>query len=102
LDELEEAGVVGPSNGAKPREILVDGSEAPRVQSPKRILENKPPSFHAVTMDRADFEDEDSDEEFSTPQVELENEEEVLELGKEISSDEDEITDNSYDENDKY
>jgi S-DNA-T family DNA segregation ATPase FtsK/SpoIIIE len=28
IDELEEAGVVGPANGSKPREILVDGGSA--------------------------------------------------------------------------
>ncbi len=28
IDELEEAGVVGPANGSKPREILIDGGSA--------------------------------------------------------------------------
>jgi DNA segregation ATPase FtsK/SpoIIIE, S-DNA-T family len=28
LDELEEAGIIGPSNGAKPREILITGKDA--------------------------------------------------------------------------
>lgn len=122
LDELEEAGVVGPANGAKPREILSDGSEvaaAPRMAAPVAPAPARP---HFVTMVRDDAgePDEDADEEAideliedaldEEPEAAPESTEEEVpeETSEEESTDDvmeredDENSDNSYDENDKY
>ncbi len=117
LDELEEAGVVGPGNGAKPREILMDGSEASKA-APAPLRPNASVStqtFHSVTRVRDDIEEEeieelteDSEEEeyeqvfTETP---IEEQEEVLELDQDVGAPEEseKVEENKeYDENDKY
>jgi S-DNA-T family DNA segregation ATPase FtsK/SpoIIIE len=116
LDELEEAGVVGPGNGAKPREILMDGSEtvkvapSPVAQTPK--ISPKQPSFHSVTRiteeDNDTVSEEEENEEYEqvfteTPieddplMVELDQEEGVPEELEDSQKQKEE-----YDENDKY
>lgn len=117
LDELEEAGIVGPGNGAKPREILADGSEpTPPKPSAYKAPEASRPAFHAVTMVRKDLEEEvpetPEDEEYEqvfgenptedeVEVVELEETEEIEEEPAE-SLDEEEVGKDLYDENDKY
>lgn len=119
LDELEEAGVVGPGNGAKPREILMDGSEAskPSPVAPRGAMPVSAPAFHAVTMVREDTEEEiddvveddeyeqvftetpvDEDEEV----VELDQEEVALPEPEEAEDLSEETEEKEYDENDKY
>jgi S-DNA-T family DNA segregation ATPase FtsK/SpoIIIE len=116
LDELEEAGVVGPGNGAKPREILMDGSESATAKIAPAAARPAPeasrPAFHAVTMTRDSEEEEetveDSDEEYEQVFAEEpENTEtEVVELSDtvEVSEDvpEEPKEKDPYDENDQY
>lgn len=107
LDELEEAGVVGPSNGSKPRDILFDGTE----KAEPALKATAAPSFHSVTMKRTDIEDEEGeiedeeeddyeDEEgFEQDFIEEEsdeNDENVLKLRGKGNQE------TNYDENDKY
>ncbi len=122
LDELEQAGVVGPANGAKPRDILSDGNEvaAPRPAATAVFasVAPEPARIHTVTrtLDTEDEEDltddvmEDADE---TPYEEIPVEDEVggneidesseiLPEDKPLGREDDENSDNSYDENDKY
>lgn len=127
LDELEQAGVVGPANGAKPRDILSDGSEhsgtpTARMASPAVGMTPASPKMHVVT--RVVEEDEDSLAEEATeepiedvapdyeeimveeePETETEDEEpdtDILPEDKPLGMEDDENSDNSYDENDKY
>lgn len=120
LDELEEAGVVGPGNGAKPREILVDGSEQVKAPTARPVIEAAKPAFHAVTMIREDLDDsplsDDSEEEYEQvfgeepvetdiEVVELTETEDVSEEEPETTLPEEEakeVTNDPYDENDKY
>lgn len=120
LDELEEAGVVGPANGAKPREILADRASlapAPKLQN---AIPVETPRIHAVTLPRPDYtEDEDEEDQTFAPDI-LEEEvidEEIPELIEEmveelpggpieeesaLEREDDQNTNNEYDENDKY
>jgi S-DNA-T family DNA segregation ATPase FtsK/SpoIIIE len=95
LDELEQAGIVGPANGAKPREILTDGSE--ETSAPAPALEMKEsyssPRPHTVTMIRNNDEEESSENHTGGNEIE-EN--------SEVSREDDENSSNEYDENDKY
>lgn len=121
LDELEQAGVVGPANGAKPRDILQDGSAAPaplaRPSTPTPVA--AAPRFHAVTRVTEDEETLDEPEEMTeelpdTPYeeipVESEPEEEPAPVEESpdtpedepLTREDDENSDNDYDENDKY
>lgn len=124
LDELEEAGVVGPANGAKPREILADASVLTTAAAPKlqNAIPVETPRFHAVTMNRPDYEDEETDESPEEPlfestdtdsAVEEEIEEAIEEMVEElpepapekdtnVGREDDENSENNYDENDKY
>jgi S-DNA-T family DNA segregation ATPase FtsK/SpoIIIE len=111
LDELEEAGIVGPSNGSKPRELLVDGTEVEEKTHARPLQEIKKPEFHSVTMKRLDDEDEEidneeeEDEEFEQQFEEesVENDEEMVELKEDdVSLEKDDSSNNDYDENDKY
>jgi S-DNA-T family DNA segregation ATPase FtsK/SpoIIIE len=116
LDELEEAGVVGPGNGAKPREILMDGSEtvkvapSPVAQTPK--ISPKQPSFHSVTRiteeDNDTVSEEEENEEYEQVFTEnpIEDDPLMVELDQEEGVPE-ELEDSQkqkeeYDENDKY
>lgn len=119
LDELEEAGVVGPGNGAKPREILMDGNEtskiapsAPRLAPPVNVQ-----AFHSVTRVREDLEDEEIEELIEDSEEEeyeqvftetpIPEDGEMLELDQEEGAPEEPVeevkeTKEEYDENDKY
>lgn len=127
LDELEQAGIVGPGNGAKPREILSDGAETPKAAPVIRPITqaSAPAAFHAVTMVRDDLEDDivsepEEDEEYeqvfsdspvestlevvelsdtTEPEAVPDEAEEATELSDEGSSD---VKEDLYDENDKY
>ncbi|MCC7469635.1 MAG: DNA translocase FtsK [Bacteroidetes bacterium] len=113
LDELEQAGIVGPANGAKAREILADASSI--ASQPK--IDNNFSRPHTVTMVKEeieeDFEDlgNDSDEETSdendsedyTNYEELPVNDESQEKTNDFAREDDQNTDNEYyDENDKY
>lgn len=98
LDELEQAGVVGPGNGAKPREILASAED---VAAPEPFIAPAKPVIHSVTMVRDDFDEEEPAEEPESlpdeePVTQDEEPEPVGALG------DDENSDNTYDENDKY
>lgn len=78
LDELENAGIVGPANGSKPREILAGGDESPAT--PTAPVARRP---HTVTMvndeeeTSEDFSDDDVDDEegsFAYDEVSIEEE----------------------------
>ncbi len=111
LDELEEAGVVGPGNGAKPREILMDGSESVKTAVPARPAPSPRAEFHAVTRQIADT-DEEEEYEQTFAETPIEEEEELTEIDiEEVSSVEneeegpvleEEENKDLYDENDKY
>lgn len=111
LDELEEAGIVGPANGAKPREILVESTdEAPvKQQAPVAVA-------HTVTMIREDYEEEpedspdedtsgefnDFEEKIEEPELVREDEPEEKAEDTDFTREDDENSENEYDENDKY
>ncbi len=122
LDELEQAGVVGPANGAKARDILSDGSEhagpTARMASPAPSMASAPiPHMHVVTRVLDDAEDEILPEEELTEETVTEYEEipvedstesdnepesDVLPEDKPLGREDDENSSNDYDENDKY
>ncbi len=119
LDELEEAGVVGPANGAKPREILADAgalAPAPRLQN---AIPVETPRIHAVTMPAPDYEEDEVEEDqtFAPDIEEVDGEAEIEEAieemvdelpdgpvaeEKQLTREDDENSQNDYDENDKY
>lgn len=120
LDELEQAGVVGPANGAKARDILSDGSAMP--VSVTRAVSTPPvaplvPHMHTVTMQRNDIEEEMEEITEELPLTEYEEikvaedepveeiteeESETENIDKPLEREDDQNSDNEYDENDKY
>ncbi|PLX26400.1 cell division protein FtsK [Candidatus Parcubacteria bacterium] len=84
LDELEEAGIIGPSQGAKPREILVTENE---VSNPMNAG-GKLNAFDDVA------DDEEDEEEYE--------EEDELEEDEEYEEDEDEDTEEEEEEEDLH
>jgi S-DNA-T family DNA segregation ATPase FtsK/SpoIIIE len=115
LDELEEAGVVGPGNGAKPRDILMDGSETSAPTTRPTSTPIKRPEFHSVTIERTDTDDEEIEDEDYSPgflETPVEDNNTVIESEAEeepqaeeedaVLSHDDEAQNNEYDENDKY
>lgn len=70
LDELEEAGIVGPADGAKPREILAAASGYDTINKPA-----SPTSFDPVTEEEIEEEEEDENEEETTEEDESVEEE---------------------------
>lgn len=61
LDELEEAGIVGPADGAKPREILAGAAEYGTIDAPL-----SPSSFDPVTEEEIEEESIEEEEETDT------------------------------------
>jgi S-DNA-T family DNA segregation ATPase FtsK/SpoIIIE len=115
LDELEEAGVVGPGNGAKPRDILMDGSETSAPTPRPTSTPIKRPEFHSVTIERTDTDNEEIEDEDYSPgflETPVEDNNTVIESEAEeepqaeeedaVLSHDDEAQNNEYDENDKY
>lgn len=96
LDELEEAGVVGPADGSKPRDILVtemDVSDTMQSGGEKNVFDQpqRPPASRpAVDEDEEEYEDEDE---------EYDEEEEMFD--DEDDQDLDEDTDTDDEENDE-
>lgn len=77
LDELEEAGVVGPGDGAKPREILATHTGYGTIEPPSTAT-----VFDPVTEEEpADDEDEDEEETESTDDEAVEEEIDTDEKG---------------------
>lgn len=96
LDELEEAGVIGPAQGAKPREILVTGPRGSATMGAggEHTVFKKPPQLDDVedydSFDETD-ESEEANEDDSYEEDELDSNEEVVEnedTGEEYSEDE--------------
>lgn len=122
LDELEQAGIVGPANGAKARDILADETTgaAPIARAPSAPIAAPAPRFHAVTLPRHDMEEDTLDDEIDAvgvnevafEEVPVEESLPVIEETEEVSDilpedsplgrEDDENSDNTYDENDKY
>ncbi len=104
LDELEQAGVVGPANGAKARDILGDTTP---TSTPSPIMQAAPvaPRPHVVTMISGDEDEEDSSEidnditNDDTWRDQENNTEDGEGFGEES---EEEPLEKNYDENDKY
>lgn len=105
LDELEQAGVVGPGNGSKPRDILMSADDV-ATSAASAPFQPRP---HVVTMVR----EEDVEEDFSQDDEDLsvaeeigdlpdEPEEEATEPEDVLEREDDQNSDNEYDENDKY
>ena len=69
LDELEEAGIVGPSDGAKPREILAGAAEYGTMNAPL-----SPSSFDPVTEEETEEELEEDVEEIDEEDKAVEEE----------------------------
>lgn len=113
LDELEEAGVVGPANGAKPREILQDGKDLAASPTPVAAAVQAPRP-HVVTMiaDDDDYVGPENDDDVANDDTWRDQENntedgegfEVEEVGDENTETEIEevVTEKEYDENDKY
>lgn len=125
LDELEQAGIVGPANGAKPRDILADEQtgaapaarpdENPFGRARPIAVAAAPsvPRFHAVTMTRDEaesdtvaFEEIPVEEPEVLPEPEEAEEEtpadDILPEDEPLARADDENSANDYDENDKY
>ncbi len=103
LDELEEAGVVGPANGAKARDILQDGTET-STPSPV-IMAPSAPRPHVVTMVA------DDEEDYTPPELDSDvandddwrDQENNTEDGEGFENEaDDKPIEKDYDENDKY
>lgn len=82
LDELEEAGVIGPAQGAKPREILVTEHDAGATMSANSFDD---PDTHVDNEDTLDKEETIDDEDIDTvvddePREEIDNEEENVDI----------------------
>lgn len=119
LDELEQAGVVGPANGAKPREILGEPTKeiAPSSQIPKNSFtphtvtmtskdeyfndEEEPSLESEDILDESDIESNEEAEEFEQNYIENKSKEDDENIS-EVAREDDENSDNEYDENDKY
>jgi len=100
LDELEEAGIVGPSNGSKPREILASAAAAAAtmgaggdktVFKPKSQPEPEPEEEDELEEDDETFDDEVEDEPYLRDSEDDENED-----------DEEDSEDDEYDEEEEY
>jgi DNA segregation ATPase FtsK/SpoIIIE, S-DNA-T family len=99
LDELEEAGIIGPSNGAKPREILITGKDAGQNCNVYKNEED-------VIDDNVNVEDEeifeDDETEYEDEEYEEEYEEEEEEYDDEIEEEEyEDEDDDEYEEEDE-
>ncbi len=90
LDELEEAGVIGPANGAKPREILVNEVEIDTGMDMGGELN---------VYDNSEEEEEPLDEE--EEEGEMEDEEEDEDYDEEEDEDEDNEEEEGYDDDDE-
>lgn len=97
LDMLEEAGVIGPANGSKPREILISGddfvSAAPLhrradMEAPDSYLDEDEGDDGTLAFSGEEEEVTDENEDIEEAEEELELNEEELE---EVVEDEDEI-----------
>lgn len=121
LDELEQAGVVGPANGAKAREIFADAATVGAAR-PAAPLSPAPaaPHPHTVTIVRDDEEDETPTEDDDVGNDDMWRDQEnmsddgdgftatedetapVVEDEEVVAIEDDENSSNDYDENDKY
>lgn len=72
MDMLEEKGIVGPQNGSKPREVMVDASELEQIKAlesgslePKKtkVIEEEPPIEEETSVEEAPVEEEPKKEE---------------------------------------
>ena len=97
LDELEEAGIIGPSDGSKPREILVTEREIPRTmgmgQEHNVYNQEDDELEEEDELDEDEDEDEDKDEEDEYDEVEEEEE-----LNEEEPEEEEDAEAEDYDE----
>ena len=112
LDELEEAGVIGPSNGSKPREILMTKEEGLATMGaggehnvfndpapePEEEIEEEEEEFDEEEMD----EDDEAEEEYDEEDLEEDEDEELDEDEEEEEEDEEEDFDDDEDEEDDY
>ena len=90
LDELEEAGIIGPSQGSKPRDILVTGSAGVATMGTAG-------REHTVFDEPAKTEEEEYKEDDA---LDEELEEEEVEAEMDDSTDDEEDYDEEYDEED--
>lgn len=77
MDELEEAGVIGPGRGAKPREILIESW--PPGSDLKEGMPTAQDDYDEAEEDFSDYEDEEEEIELEDEEVELEDDEEIEE-----------------------
>lgn len=106
LDELEEAGIIGPADGAKAREILVTsyseepvaGGEANVFEEPAQTHEKQPPAF----LDDEAQEDEELPEEDEAEEEIEDEEEEAYEYDEEEDEEEEEEIDEEEYEDEEY
>jgi len=79
LDELEEAGIIGPSQGAKPREILVTANEVQNTMKAGGELnafDEVEEEIDDEEEEEEEYEDEENDEEEESDEEEEEYEDE--------------------------
>jgi S-DNA-T family DNA segregation ATPase FtsK/SpoIIIE len=94
MDLLEEAGVVGPADGAKPREILITEKEV----EPEPDYEG--PDMQPVSQEDLDFAESEENGEVEESVIEEENEEDEIEDREEEIPDED-LADKDHKEENK-
>jgi hypothetical protein len=95
MDELEEAGVIGPGRGAKPREILVESW--PPGQDLKEGMPTAQDDYDEAAADEPDYPEEDLEEEVDETE-EWEEEEEIGEYEGEWEEGDDEEEEGEWEE----
>lgn len=73
MDELQEAGVIGPGRGAKPREILIESW--PPGQDLKEGMPTAQDDYDEAEAEMPDYEEEEEEIELEDEEIELEDEE---------------------------
>lgn len=92
MDMLEEKGIVGPQNGSKPREVLVDASELEQIKALEDNFEPGPIAPSAKEVSRDDNVEDEPEE-----QTKINKEESIDVIEEEIEDAE--VIENKEDKN---
>ncbi len=93
MDLLEEAGIVGPADGAKPREILVtekEVEETSNYEGPDMEEINNEPASARASADSEEPEEEEAEEETEAEDEDIEGEEDDVEAEEDDEIDDEE------------
>jgi len=99
IDLLEDAGIVGPADGARPREILVDKVNAMAQQESFDHSQEAVQEDDEEEDDEEEYEDENTEEEYE--EDDEENEEEAEDDEAEDDETEEEVEDEEYEEDEE-